>query len=601
MIPAKSGIENSFLVEGEPGVQLRIGRLSLENRLNGALINDSAISVADELVTNVGGLFDFEIRNLPDIGQSTNVVLPQLRPITNDAVYRKYIANTGWVDFVVDQNNAIASTRGELGYCPPPNSALWTQGLNEGDFCVRLTIEDGGPNDADGVANGSIIDPSGVGVEINNNTLPNAKDDFASMLFNTTLMIDVLVNDSDEDGDTLEIVEASSDFGEVYIQGSQIEFTPLENYFGPVTIRYAIDDGYGIYSYGNVNVDIFINRAPIAVNDEASTDDRTAVTIDVLANDSDPENDALSVVEVSSSSGSVNIVDNQIVFNPTLGVGGPIAIDYTIADTRGFTAQGVITVQVSVVEVIDLRNEQRGSGGAIGFMFSAVLTFIVFLRRFAVKPSISLLTVLALLCTSVKTQAQDNKSALFEGTLYGTVGISQNFHSTSRDELFQSIDNVGAELTRYDSNAQGYHFGLAYLIESNWMFTAGYRNLGKLDNQWRFETAAPDTAIAEAQSVMPSIGDGLYAGVGYRFQLSERVYSQVLLEAQSWEQEFSTTSRDVALRDKRSGTSAVMGVGVGFAVKETLNVSLHAKRFKFDDDAVNSISLSLEWAFMESF
>lgn len=35
--------------------------------------------------------------------------------------------------------------------------------LRSGDYCVRLTIEDGGPNDADGLRNGVIRDPGGAG------------------------------------------------------------------------------------------------------------------------------------------------------------------------------------------------------------------------------------------------------------------------------------------------------------------------------------------------------------------------------------------------------------------------------------------------------
>ena len=43
---------------------------------------------------------------------------------------------------------------------------VYAAGLNEGDFCVRLTITDAGLNDGDGVAaqDGTIIDPGGIGV-----------------------------------------------------------------------------------------------------------------------------------------------------------------------------------------------------------------------------------------------------------------------------------------------------------------------------------------------------------------------------------------------------------------------------------------------------
>jgi len=37
----------------------------------------------------------------------------------------------------------------------------WQEGLVEGAWCVRLTLVDGGEYDADGVKNGTIVDPGG--------------------------------------------------------------------------------------------------------------------------------------------------------------------------------------------------------------------------------------------------------------------------------------------------------------------------------------------------------------------------------------------------------------------------------------------------------
>jgi len=75
------------------------------------------------------------------------------------------LSNGRWQDFVDDANNQVHSAPGNLGYCPPPGDDSWQPGLTEGDYCVQLTIEDGGPNDADGLANGSIEDPGGVGAQ----------------------------------------------------------------------------------------------------------------------------------------------------------------------------------------------------------------------------------------------------------------------------------------------------------------------------------------------------------------------------------------------------------------------------------------------------
>lgn len=81
--------------------------------------------------------------------------------IPENGVYRK-LSNGEWYTFVEDDNNQLWSTAGEAGYCPPPGSEEFTPGLTAGDWCVQLTIEDGGPNDDDGVDNRMIVDPGGV-------------------------------------------------------------------------------------------------------------------------------------------------------------------------------------------------------------------------------------------------------------------------------------------------------------------------------------------------------------------------------------------------------------------------------------------------------
>ena len=77
-------------------------------------------------------------------------------------MYRKFDAANGWSPFVIDAANAVASAPGELGICPAPGSSDYQPGLTAGDHCVQLSIEDGGPNDADGTANRVIRDPGGA-------------------------------------------------------------------------------------------------------------------------------------------------------------------------------------------------------------------------------------------------------------------------------------------------------------------------------------------------------------------------------------------------------------------------------------------------------
>ncbi|HEX7027835.1 MAG TPA: choice-of-anchor U domain-containing protein, partial [Gammaproteobacteria bacterium] len=159
VLPETTDVTDAYLVECEPGVRCRLG----SNALPGDGVRISAEDLpADSLYTNIGGLFDFEIHDLPVTGQSTRVVIPQIAAIPADAAYRKF-ADDQWFTFAEDASNALHSAQGEAGFCPPPGDASWEPGLVEGYLCVQLTLEDGGANDTDGQANGSIADPGGVG------------------------------------------------------------------------------------------------------------------------------------------------------------------------------------------------------------------------------------------------------------------------------------------------------------------------------------------------------------------------------------------------------------------------------------------------------
>ena len=168
--------DEGAVVQTETGKQLRLGEtafaagnahafVSMQDLADhGGIGGGTATDVVDGDYQYHQGIYDFEVTGV-GIGDSVRVVLPQSVAILANASYRKYLPGTGWSDFVEDANNTIASARGALGVCPAPGDASYTAGLVEGNFCVQLTIEDGGPNDTDGLANGVVRDPGGVGVQ----------------------------------------------------------------------------------------------------------------------------------------------------------------------------------------------------------------------------------------------------------------------------------------------------------------------------------------------------------------------------------------------------------------------------------------------------
>ena len=166
-------LSHAQLVETEPGLTISLGSTAVAAGATG--IQVSPQNVADfggtrgGAVTNAGtdyafisGLFSFDIAGLAPNMQSVDIVLPLPTVIQSGAVYRKYIAATGWADFVEDDLNHISSARGENGICPGPGSSEYTDGLTVLDNCIQLTIQDGGANDADGLRNFIIMDPGGL-------------------------------------------------------------------------------------------------------------------------------------------------------------------------------------------------------------------------------------------------------------------------------------------------------------------------------------------------------------------------------------------------------------------------------------------------------
>ncbi|MCC5825396.1 InlB B-repeat-containing protein [Alkalimonas sp.] len=121
----------------------------------------SESSIHDIGYRQLGFMVNFDVIGLQSPGESVPIAIPMPagQSIPANAVWRKLV-NGLWQDFVEDETNRIDSApRNALGNCPVVSSDSWRAGLNEGDACIRLTIEDGGPNDDDGRANSVIRDP----------------------------------------------------------------------------------------------------------------------------------------------------------------------------------------------------------------------------------------------------------------------------------------------------------------------------------------------------------------------------------------------------------------------------------------------------------
>lgn len=111
------------------------------------------------------------------------------------------------------------------------------------------------------------------------------------------------------------------------------------------------DDGVvnsTIVDPGGVAIMKTSNNLPMAQADAVNVAVGDSITIDVLANDSDADGDALVITSASVDFGAVSIVGNQLLYVPTTNFVGRASIQYGISDQQGGTASNTVTVDVVV-------------------------------------------------------------------------------------------------------------------------------------------------------------------------------------------------------------------------------------------------------------
>lgn len=140
-------------------------------------IEAADINVPDPDATSscIGGCADFTVSGIAN-GSSVIVGLTTLgQGVQAGSTVRRFVGTPAlgtWGPFTTDGQNAVASAPlHALGGCPGLTDPSWLDwggsvapGGAVNHLCLRFTLQDGGPNDADGASNGTVVDPLGLGV-----------------------------------------------------------------------------------------------------------------------------------------------------------------------------------------------------------------------------------------------------------------------------------------------------------------------------------------------------------------------------------------------------------------------------------------------------
>ncbi|MFH4432692.1 tandem-95 repeat protein [Vibrio diabolicus] len=307
------------------------------------LSETQALTLNDFFATNIETSGDGSNKPLTNSPVTLSAIEEDSDPITITTEELLSNVDIDDADTLIVTNVTIESGNGTL---IDNNDGSWTY-IPEADDDTEVSFSYDIIDDDGGVINGNAnLDIKPV------NDAPIATNDAIQTDEDSQVVIDVLANDSDIEGDDLSITSASvsEKQGIVEIVDGKLVFTPAENFNGNATISYTISDGE-LEDEAQVSVTVnSVNDAPIALNEVTITEEDTSVTIDVLPNDTDIDGDALSIesASVPSDQGQVEIIDGKLVFTPTENFNGDAEITYTVTD-GSLTDQATVTVTVNTV------------------------------------------------------------------------------------------------------------------------------------------------------------------------------------------------------------------------------------------------------------
>ena len=184
------------------------------------------------------------------------------------------------------------------------------------------------------------------------NKRPLAQDDSATTNEGTMVLIPVLANDSDLDGDFLLVESFSQPMnGTVLNARTGVSYIPNPGFQGIDTFSYKVSDGNGGTATATVIVSVAgVNDPPLAQDDNAVTDEGVPVTVLVLLNDSDPDGDAIVVESVAQAeNGTVSNNGTSVAYTPVPGFSGVDEFRYTVSDAKGGTDTAIVFVAVAPV------------------------------------------------------------------------------------------------------------------------------------------------------------------------------------------------------------------------------------------------------------
>jgi uncharacterized repeat protein (TIGR01451 family) len=238
-----------------------------------------------------------------------------------------------------DHGSASVDSSGDWSYTPANRTASY-------DVSFTITVTD----------STNLTNTTTVIVSVTaDNDVPSVEDATAATDADTPVSDILVVNDPDTDDSYSYGVVTLPDRGYAEIDASGVwTFTPAahtKNY--TVTFTLTVTDTGSNSDDATITITVSTNGPPVANADAATTIQDQPLALDVLDNDSDPDDDSLSVIAVGLAvNGSVISNGDSVTYTPGSGFLGTDSFTYTIFDGE-LTDTAAVTVAVVEGESAD--------------------------------------------------------------------------------------------------------------------------------------------------------------------------------------------------------------------------------------------------------
>ncbi|MCV7283088.1 tandem-95 repeat protein, partial [Mycolicibacterium flavescens] len=183
---------------------------------------------------------------------------------------------------------------------------------------------------------------------------PVAVGDNFTIVEDSVLSGNVLSNDTDADRDSLiaELVSGPANGTLTFNADGTFTYKPAKNFAGTDSFTYTASDGTSDSGIGTVTITVTaVNDAPVAEDDFYSTQEDQSVSGNVLDNDSDVDDDTLTVsLDEPPAHGTVTLnPDGTFTYTPPPDFHGVDFFSYTTTDEVATTTPTLVIITVTPV------------------------------------------------------------------------------------------------------------------------------------------------------------------------------------------------------------------------------------------------------------